>query len=238
MRKSLFIFTLLLALVGSIAAQTDTIYVWNHGGLNLRASASMNGDIVKTLSFGAKLVILEDTTERASIKQKVRLESYCPNKDPFYVEGRYIKVKSGEDVGYIYDGFTCSIPTPPHGFIAYHDFFKSHYGTPEVASIDDSINHMNLWYQYDNGFAINYRSDFGGRIVHYTIVLKGMTANDAFLIVDHFEKVRCAKQEDNTIWGNSKYLQFSTSNENVSEGSAVIIEHRDKVMIEIQQDWE
>jgi len=170
---------------------------------------------------------------------KIKLENYCVNQEPFYLEGKYIKVRSGEDVGYIYDGFTCSIPTPKPGFIAYHEFFKTFYGSPEVASIDDTTNHMNIWYHYKNGYTINYRTDFGGRNVHYTIILTGISANEAFLIVNHFETVRCAKQRANSmIYGISKYFQFSTANENVSEGSAVIMEHRDRVLIEIQQDWE
>lgn len=238
MARLIIIFVFLGSLLQTISAQEDTIYVWNHGGLQLRDAVEPDSKILSTLPFGTALVILEDTAQGNSFKQKVRLENHCLNKDPFYLEGKYIKVKVGELTGYIYDGYTCSIPTPKPGFIAYHNFFKKHYGIPETKSIDDSLYHINMWYQFENGFTVNYRTNFGGRIVNYTIILKGMSANDAFLIVDHFEKVRCAKQSDNTIFGNSKYLQFSTANENVSEGSAVIIEHRGRVMIQIQQDWE
>lgn len=239
MNKIILFHNFLFFLCGGYFSQHDTIYVWKKGGVHLIQSPEDDKTIIKTLPFGSMLTILEDTVIRSQFQQEIKLSTPCEGQAPFYLEGNYTKVISDKDTGYIYNGFTCSVPTPEQGYITYHDFFKGYYGKPEVTSMKDSINHMNMWYQFKNGFTINYRSDFGGRKVHYTIVLNGLNANDAFLIVNHFERVNCAKQQSNSIFfGMNKYFQFSTSNENVSEGSAVIIEYNNRVLIEIQQDWD
>lgn len=224
---------------GHYFAQQDTIYIWKKGGVHLIQSPQNEKNILKTLSFGTLLTVLEDSTDYPTVQQEIKLNKPCKGQEPFYLEGKYLKVVAGVDTGFVYGGFTCPVPTPKSGYMTYHDFFKSYYGKPEVTSMKDTVNHMNMWYKFQNGFTINYRSDFGGRKVHYTIVLNGLNSNDAFLIVNHFERVNCAKQQSNSIfYGVSKYFQFSTSNENVSEGSAVIIEYKNRVLIEIQQDWD
>lgn len=91
---SLFLFTALFAL-----AQGETFYVFAPSGLKLRQSPSTKGKVLTTLEYGSPLQLLKG--EKAG--GRLSIEG---------IDGHWVKVKAGQNTGYLFDGFISSLQAP------------------------------------------------------------------------------------------------------------------------------
>jgi len=72
-------------------------YVYAQSGLNLRSAPETNGQVIKVIPFGDKVEILELTDKQQQIE---------------WIDGLWVKVRHGEQEGYLFEGFLSSLPLP------------------------------------------------------------------------------------------------------------------------------
>jgi hypothetical protein len=97
-----WISTVFLAFATTISF-AQTAYVAAPSGLKLRKTASPTGEVVKTLSYGAKLSGVKDV--------KPKVEHKTKEAEGLYLKGFWQKVIAGKDSGYVFSAFL--IPVKP-----------------------------------------------------------------------------------------------------------------------------
>ena len=87
----------------------DSLFIWAESGLNLRSEKNVKSDILKTIPYGSKVITLEEKWfgERNDPNFSIELFGRIPTKENnrFKLEGKWVKVKHGKEVGYVFDAF-------------------------------------------------------------------------------------------------------------------------------------
>ena len=99
----------------------DVLYVWAQSGLNLRKAPQLNAPKVDKLAMGVSVKVLAKTSQALRLAViAARPEQAAGNifgepasKDPFVLEGHWVKVQSGATVGYVADIYLLSWPALP-----------------------------------------------------------------------------------------------------------------------------
>ncbi|TKB95963.1 SH3 domain-containing protein [Pedobacter cryophilus] len=79
----------------------DQLFVASSKGLNLRLSSSLDSKIIKTLVFGSKVEIID--TKISEIPFSLFVDDFWDHKG-IELKGFWVKVKSGDSEGYVFDG--------------------------------------------------------------------------------------------------------------------------------------
>lgn len=122
MKRFAFLF-LTLFLVQSTTAQTffrpaDTLYVWAKSGLNMREFPVRDSKKIKSIPFSEKVVAIGydgggSFSQLISEKETLFKDTPSPVKAPaFSLIGLWLKVKHGNDEGYVFDAYLSSLPLP------------------------------------------------------------------------------------------------------------------------------
>ncbi|UPT68307.1 MAG: hypothetical protein M0D57_06620 [Sphingobacteriales bacterium JAD_PAG50586_3] len=97
--------TILFVLISVAFGFAQTAYVAAPSGLKLRKTAAANGEVVKTLPYGTKLISVADKKPKAAHKTK--------EAEGLYLKGFRQKVTVDKDTGYVFDAFL--MPVEPIG---------------------------------------------------------------------------------------------------------------------------
>jgi hypothetical protein len=89
--------TLIFFVLIATISFAQTAYVAAPSGLKLRKTADAKGEVIKTLTFGAKLAYIADAKPKVAHKTK--------EAEGFYLNGFWQKVVAGTDTGYVFDAF-------------------------------------------------------------------------------------------------------------------------------------
>jgi hypothetical protein len=93
----------------------DTLYVWAISGLTLRSAPNAKAERVTVVPYGATLVSLEEKlniySNNVDIKTVPAYVNGGMKHEALFLHGRFIQVKYGEQIGYVFDGYLSVLPT-------------------------------------------------------------------------------------------------------------------------------
>lgn len=110
-------FTFILIPLKSYSINTystnDTLFVWANNGLSLRDINSQKGNRINLIPYGEKIIVLQsniwgyhDTS--INIFPLEENNSFLA----LNLDGSWVKVRYGNNVGYVYDGYLSKFPAP------------------------------------------------------------------------------------------------------------------------------
>lgn len=153
----------------------QNLYVWSETGLNLRESPNTKSKINEKLIFGDSLVVIETDVKNETLKvtEEVR------GKDGLMLKGRWIKVLSRNQVGYVYSAWVSKYPIPSS-----YDIRR--YLLKLSDNISDTIKETRLLkINYGNENSIsNYNGE--GCAFQTTIEIMNTTFEEGFLMCYYF----------------------------------------------------
>ena len=129
--------------------ELGTYYVLAPNGLNLRSQADVNSEKLGVIPYASKVEIME-----VAASSEMTVDNY---------PGGMAKVKFGQKVGYVFDGYLCRMPAPQvrksHGEYNFRDYVKSvrKEGLSIVYEKCDK-DHNGFGYGDENGYDINEES--------------------------------------------------------------------------------
>jgi len=134
MRYSALIFLFIFLSIHTQAADTyqvgDSLYVWAPSGLNIRTTPGTHGSKLGKLEPGERITVVELTDREISLLavdarpgQFETIHSSPGSEYPFYLEGKWVKVKTATFTGFVVDMYLLKIP-PPEKPIAYQAYFE------------------------------------------------------------------------------------------------------------------
>ncbi len=111
----------------------DRLFVTANSGVNLRVSPSTKGKILKGVGFNSSILI-EDQFDYSP-----KYEDEIDGK-----KGHWIKVRSGNQVGYLFDGFLCKLPSPKHVHSTSIIEVLRKYALEQLTPIQPTVSYVQL----------------------------------------------------------------------------------------------
>ncbi len=122
---------------------TSTKYVYAFSGLKLRAQPKSDGQVLKVIPYGDKVIILEESENSATIE---------------WLSGKWVKVIHEGEEGYLFEGFISELPIPNYKFemtqsdldltypiLAWAEYHYAEVKTPDTIqneTLDQVIQHL------------------------------------------------------------------------------------------------
>lgn len=195
----------------------DKLYVYSREGLSLREQADPKGKLISVLAFGSEVIVQPDSKPRVSF-----LSSNIP--------GAWVKVKSGNAIGYMFNGFLASfkampLTTPEKSSEEFRDFLIKEFKlSKETKTSPDKIyvefNKLDL----ANGVIHEYRLYEGGTSTITSFPVKSFSMQEVFLLSriaypEFFNQKKCDYNTDHIECA----LDDLTSLEIKKEGNLIVI---------------
>src|SRR5687767_11673139 len=119
MKASLIFICFLFA--GVLQAQKEyfknqTLYCWAKGGINLRKFPTKYSEKITNIPFKTSVTVID------SIKGDPYIDTLKKTPVPIIINGNWIKVKYGDNIGYVFDGYLSKLK--PQNLFEFFDGIK------------------------------------------------------------------------------------------------------------------
>jgi len=179
----------------------DYEYVWAINGLNLREAPNTKSKVIKKLTFGDSLKIIE----RTSIKYtNILIKKTKPEKHSIYLQSNWVKVIANGNEGFVIDGYLLDMPCPNQReqIDDYLSRMSNRFGLSELNEKYPlrfgTINFNTNQIMFPSGKRINFKekeekveeektteseNDYGGEEFRY---FKGFTSSELLVFLNPF----------------------------------------------------
>jgi hypothetical protein len=190
MKKNLIWFLLFSCITKTFAMSDykkgDTLFVWAVSGLKLRAEASAQSKVIQTFDYGTMIEITDDNLKQVAFGLKVpKVDSIKGN---LTLKGFWVKVKTKNTEGYVFDAFLSKMPPSKkdktHYFEQKDVYLERIFGKPKHKSyttVSNKITFKNDDFTYKNG--IIRKESYGDGCFDHSIEIPNMTAEEAYLFL-------------------------------------------------------
>ncbi|MBS1506450.1 MAG: SH3 domain-containing protein [Bacteroidetes bacterium] len=153
----------------------DKLYVYSRDGLSLREQADPKGKLISVLAYGTEVIVQADSKPKVSFNNS-------------NIPGAWVKVKSGNATGYMFNGFltrfkAMPLTTPEKSSEEFRSFLIKEFKlSKETKTSPDKIyvefNKLDL----ANGVTHEYRLYEGGTSTLTSFPSKSFTMQEVFLL--------------------------------------------------------
>nr|MBC7613139.1 SH3 domain-containing protein [Pseudopedobacter sp.] len=186
MKKLLFTIAILSLITNKSKAadnykKGDYLCVVSLNGLNIRSTCSLNSKIVSEIKFGSKVEVIDDTLSNVPLSIKLKFS-------PTNMTGFWVKIKSNNIEGYVFDGMLSQINYSKFG---YNFSYKKILGIPKIDTIkgiSEPINGIKYPYQivnksYNSFIQLEQKEEWFDACLTVTEIFKNISFNEAYWLI-------------------------------------------------------
>jgi hypothetical protein len=182
----------------------DKLHVFTESGLTLRDRPDIKGNSIQILPFGT--VVIVQSSPKASFTNSG-------------IAGMWVLVKTGQKVGYVFDGFLSRLPaTKPAGSQFYFEEYLSTSYEKESQDdyVADSINYGETQMKFKNGISYSHVGFEGGGTETVTFPQSLTSHKEVYLLAkfaypSFFQEGRCGYTESDWTCPNKNDDRSSVS---------------------------
>lgn len=160
----------------------DKLYVWAKSGLTVREKADVKSSKKTWLKFGSLVTVQAEGLKKTAF-ETIEFKG-------FKIKGYWVKIKSGNTEGWVFDGYLSSLkvptPTEPKGMSADRDILDAYYsntskrkgGRKELKKSSGDYDYYEQLYEDGSKLTVRYYEGGSQRIMLFR---KGITTEEAYL---------------------------------------------------------
>jgi len=163
----------------------DTLYVWAPKGVNLRKDKSEHFDKILAIKYGEKVVALEssemyDNPVLSILEIDVNKNNRIDDND-FCLKGKWVKVKFGNTIGYIFDGYLSKL-IPKNNNESFVEYADRSFTKLKVFKYFKESYQMQYHVIFDNGIMIDMESNINNSNGGFSTFFLPLSVEEAYLI--------------------------------------------------------
>lgn len=200
----------------------DTLYVWVKNKLQVRDSPT--GQVVGSLEYGERVIMLQDDTGGNSPMQALPITRANGKANPkVTVSGHYVEVSFKKMKGYVFDAYLLKFPPlrklSNNQNEPLHTYFSRTFGLLKTLNAEQGEeNYSRFRYVYNNGaFYESYSSSCCG---NSTLIIPDLSLSEAFVFANYLYSIENYFKDvvdsgpvveviENKDYGNGDYLSFT-----------------------------
>lgn len=183
-------------------SQGDVLHVWANSGLNMREGPGTDFPKIKKLEYGDQVQVVDNYLNSTPFATTV-INRSKKNRE-FVMNGFWVRVKLGNQEGYVFDGYLSRIPAMKKSrdhnnniqTESFMEYAQREFGVATHTFDSTYTKDVHTHYVYNNG--IEWK-EMGQECWDMNLELGTLSFNEAYLLfnaIGEFEKTAKMKKED------------------------------------------